>query len=127
MKSVFPHRLYCSDTYGWADCPRLSNMVWRRIRTKVAPDLRWYATDMEILCPKSIKIFVYEIDDNFRGGIGERIFETVVTEFTPEEEMVLQSMVTNLYTSAAADELARREEEKRMKEIMSIRMEMFGV
>lgn len=130
MKSVFPHRVHCSDTYGWADCPRLSKLVWHRLRldpNRVPAKLTWYATDLEILSPKSIKLFVYEIEDNFRGGIGDRIFETVVTDFTAEEEMVLQSMITNLYTAAAADELQRREDDERMKKILAVRMEMFGV
>lgn len=127
MKSPFPYRFYCVDNYGWADCPPLARMVWLRLRKTLAPDLTWYGVDMEVLNPESIKIFVYEIEDNFRGGIGNRIYETTVVEFTPAEIKVLDDVVLRIYTEAATDEFTRREEAERKKKVLAIRKEMFGV
>lgn len=127
MRTPFPTRFYCADNYGWAECPPLAKMVWQRLRRSLGSKLIWYGVDMEVVSPTSINLFVYEIADNFSGGIGKRIFETVVTEFTSEEKTLLDKVVLGIYTSHAEDELQRREDEERMKKILAVRMEMFGV
>ena len=121
---IFPHRYYCSHNFGWADCPRLSKAVWHRIRPK---GKSWYATDMEILDENSIKLYVYDIADNYSGGIGERIHEEVVTEFTAEERAVLDEYVLELKTDAAATELGKRKAAEHIRQILEVRKELFGV
>jgi hypothetical protein len=129
-RPAFPWRAFCVDNYGWANCPTLAKMVWMRLRldpNKVPAKLTWYAVDMEVLSPESIKLFVYEIADSLHGGIGERIFETVVTEFTDKEKEELDKVVLSIYTGLAEEELERREQRQRELQIMNIRKELFGV
>lgn len=82
---------------------------------------------MEILSPESIRLFVYDIDDNFRGGIGKKIYEEVVNEFTTAEDAMLDRMVRDIYTAAAEAEFQRREETARTEKVMALRKELFGV
>lgn len=91
------------------------------------PEFTWYATDMEVLSPTSIKLFVYDIADTFHGGIGSKIFETVITEFTPEETTMLNNVVLSIYTELAMEELERREARARELQVINLRKEMFGV
>jgi hypothetical protein len=125
-RAPFPWRAYCVDNYGWANCPTLAKMVWQRLRHSLAPNLTWYAVDMEVLSPESIKLFVYEIADSFSGGIGQRIFETVVTEFTDKEKEELDKVVLGIYTGLAEEEYERRQEDERRAAILEIRKHMFG-
>lgn len=122
--NVFPYRFYASDKYGWADCPELSKLLWNRLRPKA---FTWYATDMEVLSPTSVRLFAYEMADNFSGGIGGQIYETVVTEFTKEEKVALDKAVLRIYNNAAEAELERREEAARLNKISTVRKELFGV
>jgi hypothetical protein len=126
MNNPFPVRIHCSDKYGWADCPKLAKALWLRLRPELAPNLIWYGADMEILSPTSVKLFIYEMEDTFYGGIGKKIFETVVTDFTPVEKAMLERDVMNIYNRVAEDEYERREEVKRKLVINQIRREMFG-
>jgi hypothetical protein len=82
---------------------------------------------MEILDENSIKLYVYDIADNYSGGIGERIHEEVVTEFTAEERAVLDEYVLELKTDAAATELGKRKAAEQMRQILEVRKELFGV
>jgi hypothetical protein len=123
-RNVFPVKFHCSDTYGRADCPALAKMVWMRIRD---PGFTWYGVDMEVLSAESIMLHVYEIADNFSGGIGQRIYSTLVTEFTPREVEELDKVVLSIYTSAAVEELERRERRQREMAIINLRKEMFGI
>lgn len=127
VPNPFPIRFYATDTYGWADCPKLAKVIWNRIRTSRPQVKTWYGTDLEILSPDSIKLFVYDIADNFHGGIGDRIHEEVITDLTDTEFQILEDMVMNIYTSAAERELERREEEERKEKILNVRSELFGV
>lgn len=122
-KSVFPVRFWCVDNRGWAQCPELAKMVWLRIKN----GLIWYATDMEILSPNSIKLFVYDMADPFHGGIGKVIYKTTITEFTDKERELLNQIVEGIYTDAADAEVTRREDAERQKKVLEIRKEMFGI
>lgn len=125
--SAFPVRFYCSDNYGWADCPQLARAVWMRLRNSLAPQLIWYAADMEVLSPTSIRLYVYEMADNFRGGIGKCIYETTVDEFTTDERVMLSWTVVGIYTRLAEVAFSAAEEKKRNDQILKLRKEMFGV
>lgn len=122
MKSIFPIRYYASDIH-YAVSPELAELVWRR----VAAGRTWYAADMEILSKDSIKLFVYDIEDSFSGGIGQKIFETTVKEFTPKEQTVLDNLILERYTKLAADEYKEREDAALKAKILIIRKELFGV
>lgn len=122
--NIFPHREYCSDRYGWAECPSLAKAVWLRIRPSLK-DMCWCAVDMQILSETSIRLFVYT--SNYNGGIGERIHEQVITEFTAEEQEMLDASILTIKTNAAFDELQKREAAKQRAAIMKIRKELFGV
>jgi hypothetical protein len=124
--NIFPHRYYCSDRHGWGDSPRLARLVWDRIRT-LSTVSGWYAVDMEIISENSINLYVYDMADNFRGGIGARIHEQVITEFTTQEQALLDEYILELKTAAAAEEFHRREEDARNKAVMKIRKELFGI
>ena len=123
--NIFPHRYYCVDRPGYTDSPRLARMVWDRIRA--GSKMGWYAVDMEILSENSINLYVYDMADNFHGGIGDRIYEQVVTEFTEVEQALLDEYILDLKTAAAFEEFEKREEEKRNKAVIKIRKELFGV
>lgn len=127
MASVFPYRCYAHDNGFFANQPQLARSVWMRIRTTVAPNLTWYATDMEILSPESIHLYVYDMADNFHGGIGKQVFDLVITEFTRGESKMLEDAVRRIYTEAAEEEFERRERRHRELQIINIRKEMFGV
>ena len=124
--NIFPHRYYCTDRHGWADNPILAKAVWSRIRTNSTVS-SWYGVDMEILSENSIILYVYRMADNFRGGIGDRIHEQVITEFTTQEQALLDEYILELKTATAAEELNRREEDARNLAVMKIRKELFGV
>lgn len=94
-----------------------------RIRPK---DLTWYATDCEILSPTEIKLYVYAMENNVYGGVGEKIFEKTVTEFTDEEREILKRVVQQIYLREAEAEYERRLEEQRRSEIAKIKVELFG-
>jgi len=120
---IFPHRYYCSDSYGYVKCPKLAEIVWSRVR-----EGRYrYAVDMEIISENSIKVYTYTMACNVYGGIGNRTHEQVVTEFTEVEQAMLDEYILELKTAAAAKEFEKREEEKRNKAVMKIRKELFGV
>jgi len=124
MNAIFPTRFYAHDMGNWVQSPELARSIWMRIRPK---DLIWYATDLEILDPNRIQLFVYEMKDTFYGGIGRKIYDTEVMEFTPGEKDMLDKMVLGLYTNAAEEVLTELEEAARMKEILAIRKNLFGV
>lgn len=129
-RDVFPVRYYAQDMGTWVNSPELALSIWHRLRLDInrfPRKLIWYAVDMEVLSPGSVNLFVYEMADSFSGGIGKKIYEETITEFTVVEEIMLQRLVEGIYTSAAEDELLRREDEERMKKILEIRKEMFGV
>lgn len=126
LDEVFPYRFWASDKYGWADCPELAKMVWARLREKFYKTT-WYAVDFEITTPTSIRLFVYEILDSFHGGIGARILEVEVTEFTEAEMKVLEKNVLRVYQLKAEEEFARREEARHQAAVVALRKEMFGV
>lgn len=126
---VFPYRVYAYDMGTWVQSPDLAQAVWHRLRVdpnKWPRRLTWYAADMEILSPESIRLFVYDIEDNFRGGFGKKIYEEVITEFTTAETVMLDRMVRDIYTEAAEAEFQRREEAARTEKIMALRKELFG-
>lgn len=128
--NVFPYRVYARDMGLWVQSPDLAQAVWHRLRVdpnKWPRRLTWYAADMEILSPESIRLFVYDIEDNFRGGIGKKIYEEVVSEFTTAEIVMLDRMVRNIYTAAAEAEFQRREDAARTEKVMALRKELFGV
>jgi len=130
MKSPFPYRYYAYDNGHFVTSPDLALNVWHRLRVdpnKWPTRLTWYAVDMEVLSPDSIRLFVYDIEDSFRGGIGKKIYEEVITEFTPAELKILDQLVLGIYTSLAEDELERREKRLREMQIINLRKEMFGV
>lgn len=126
LDEVFPYRFYATDTYGWADCPQLAKMVWARLREQHYK-ITWYGVDFEIITPTSIRLFVYEIADNFRGGIGDRILELEISEFTAAEQAELEKNVLRVYQFKAEEEFARREEAQRAAAVVALRKEMFGV
>lgn len=125
---IFPRRYYASHADGWANCPPLSQAVWRRIRQQPAlKNIRWYATDLEVLNEDSIRLYVYDMDDLYAGGIGERIHEEVITEFADKEKQMLDELVLAIKTEAAEDELVRREARQRELDVVRIRKELFGI
>jgi hypothetical protein len=123
-RKVFPQRVRCHDMGSWVSSPYLANSIWMRIRPK---GLTWYCADLEILSPTSVRLFVYDMEDNFHGGIGKMIAERVIEELPPKEQAMLDELVLKIYTQEAKDELIRREERLRQQQIISIRKEMFGV
>lgn len=128
MKQAFPRRFSANHDFGYADSPRLARAVWMRVKNTLAPpNMTWYATDMEVLSPTSIRLFVYDIEDTFHGGIGERIFEAVITDFTDDEQAMLNTAVLEIYTEHAVVEFENRETQKYKNAVMAIRKEMFGV
>lgn len=122
--NLFPIRYYAHDNDHFVQSVKLAEMVWKRIRPQ---GMSWYCADMDILDPTSIKIYVYSVQDSFRGGIGERIHEEVITEFTPDEKELLDKNVLNIYQAEATSVLEAREETARQEKILQIRKEMFGV
>lgn len=128
--NTFPVRYYAHDNGHFVTSPDLALSVWHRLRmdpNKWPTGLTWYAVDMEVLSPNSIRLFVYDMKDSFRGGIGKKIHEEAVTEFTPAELKMLEKLVLSIYTSLAEDELERREKRQREMQIINLRKEMFGV
>lgn len=120
--AIFPARFYATDMGNWVQSPELARCIWMRIRIK---GLIWYATDFEILAPDRIQLFVYEM--GVAADSGRKIYDTEVTEFTPEEKAMLDNIVLGLYTRAAVIELLAREEEERARQVLAIRKELFGV
>jgi hypothetical protein len=98
-------------------------MVWQRIRPE---GFTWYATDFQLTSPTSIRLFVYDMADNYDGGIGALIHEQEITEFTIGEQVMLQDAVLRLQTQYAEEELERREKRHRDNVIVGIRKELFG-
>ena len=123
----FPRRYCAHDTYGWADCPRLAKVLWDRIRAQSGNQMTWYGTDLTIVDANTVQLFVYDIADNFHGGIGEQIHEETVTEFTKEEREILNRMVLEIYTELAEDELSRREIAEHNARVAAVRKQLFGV
>jgi hypothetical protein len=121
--NIFPHSYYCVDLHGRAQCPKLAEVVWNRVRG----DRSRYAVDMEIISENSIKVYAYDMACNVYGGIGNRTHTCVVTEFTEVEQALLDEYILELKTAAAAEEFHRREEDARNKAVMKIRKELFGV
>lgn len=128
--SAFPRRYFARDIGHYVKSPELAMAVWQRLRldpNKWPTRLTWYATDMEVLGTDSIRLFVYDMEDNFYGGIGKQIYEQVVTEFAPAEKLMLDQLVLDIYSSLAEDELQKREDAARVAKILEIRKEMFGI
>jgi len=50
-----------------------------------------------------------------------------VNEFTEKEKEMLNTLVLNIKTDAAFDELERREAKAQQEKIVAIRKELFGV
>ena len=123
-RKVFPARIRCHDMGNWVNMPELARSIWMRIRPK---DLTWYCVDLEILSPTSVRLFVYSMENNFHGGIGEVIAERVIETLPAAEQKMLDELVLKIYTAEAAAELNRREERLRQQQIISIRREMFDV
>lgn len=121
---IFPRRFLCSDSYGWANNPKLATMIWGRVRPK---GMSWYGADLELLNERALMLYVYDIECNVRGGIGPCIHEQLIEDFTPEEIDLLDKYVLDVKTEAAEDELARREARQRELDVVRIRKELFGI
>lgn len=129
-RNIFPVRYYAIDMGTWVDSPKLALDVWTRTRVDIArhpKKITWYATDLEVLTPTSIRLFVYGMADSLYGGIGKKIYEEVITDFTKDEKAFLDEMVLGIYTTAAEEELQRREDDRRERKILSIRKELFNM
>lgn len=123
MKNVFPKHIYANDMETWVQSPELAKCIWLRLREK----LSWYACDMTITSPKSLILYVYDMENSFRGGIGKKIFTKEITEFEPDEQVMLDQYVLRMYNDAACEEFDKRQNAAQNKKILKIRKEMFGV
>ena len=123
-RKVFPRRVRCNDMGNWVSMPDLAKSIWMRIRPK---GLTWYCVDLEILSPTSLRLFVYDMENNVHGGIGYVIDERVIDELPAEEQKMLDELVLKIYTAEAELELERREERLRQQQIINLRKEMFDV
>lgn len=67
----------------------------------------FYACDIKITSPTSLTLFVYDIADSFSGGIGRKLefLTRKITEFTPDEKVLLDKYVLDIYTTAALPNL----------------------
>lgn len=119
----FPRRFYTHDYETYTASPELAQMVWLRVRPK---GVSWYATDYEVVSPNEIRLFVYDMHSFTWGGVGKKIFEQNITEFTDEERAELKRVVHEIYEEAAEAEYERRQEELRRAEIARVRIELFG-
>ncbi len=125
MNHGFPHTIHCFEFGGGnVVTDPLARKIWQRVRP---PEMSWYALDLTLNSPTEVRISVFNIRDNFYGGVGEQIHEVTVTEFTESEKKDLDDLVMSLYTTWAGEELERQEEQARQKKIMDMRMKLFGV
>lgn len=124
LDEIFPVRIYAQELEYSVFTPELAQSVWMRQRPT---GMIWYCADFEIITPTSIRLFVYDMRDNFHGGIGDCIHEVEVDKFTPAEEAMLARHVMKVYTDRAAEELRRREDEEYIRKVELVRKEMFGV
>lgn len=125
---LFPLHYYCSDKYGWANNPELANLIWRRIRLTVAPELVWYAVDMIITSYTTITLRVYDMACNVSGGIGKKILthEVSADTLTDMETTLLKAEIGKAQLQYAERELNRILEEQRMLRVELYRQELFG-
>jgi len=126
--TVFPHRTYAHDMGSWIQDDELAKKIWARLR--LDPKLKlihWYACDLTVTSPMSITLYVYDMENSLSGGIGNKIFEAAVTDFAPNEKILLGKYVLDIYTKAAAKEFDQREMDKMNLKILKVRKELFGV
>lgn len=122
-RNIFPNRYYARENGYLVESIELAKKVWQRLPERKP----WYAADMEILSPTSIRLFIYDMADSYSGGIGKRIFEKVIDKLTPDEQIILDRMVMAMYSYVAERQLRQTEQTKRDKKILKLRRKMFGV
>lgn len=85
----FPFRLYCDHERGW------SASQFKNTFMKVKPaGLTWYGYDVIIHSPTEIEFVVFEMYDNFSGGVGNEIarFTATVSRSVTDRDIRSRSM-----------------------------------
>ena len=143
---VFPIRLYANYHSGWAD--ELSRKIWMRLKAEnrevpveshfgevimtPANKVTWYAVDCEITAPGRVELYVYDMKESFHGGIGKKIISMEVDvpagprDAPSAEYQLVQKHIRDREYTIAEDELRRRKEEARIKELEDVHRELFG-
>lgn len=68
---MFPIHIACYDTgYGWIQMARQYQKAWFSVQPR---NFSWYCYDVTIISPTQIKLTIYDMADNFKGGIGKNL------------------------------------------------------
>lgn len=124
---IFPIVQNPVDKYGWSDDPVLARGMWMRLRAedKECTKVCWYGVGITVHSIEKVTLHVYDMRDNVHGGIGDEIFSTDVTRFTPQEEEMIRSMIDRRKLQIAEAEFERRQIEARTNAIMAVKKELF--
>lgn len=120
--TLFPVRIQCFDNGHYVSNPEVAESIWMRTKDKIS----WYALDAEILSETSVRVIVYDIANNFSGGIGKEKHRFETSELTPDELAMVQKAIAVKQRRIAEDVYEDRLEEEKNREIEKIRIELFG-
>lgn len=124
MNKVFPISVPAVDYYHYVYSAPLACEIWMRIRKE---NQSWYAVGLDIINETSVHLYVYRMQCNIYGGIGDLVYDQEVTNLTKSELKKLNERIDERYTALAGEEFIRREEKARQDKILEIRKEMFNV
>lgn len=135
IPSIFPIRQRAIQCHTWADSPKLAKLVWERMRHEKVPmptdrygetqfvaanKLVWYAVDCEILSDNKIHLYVYEMEDTFHGGIGDRISTLEVDLEDGVETQCVKEAVQAKKIDIAHDILTERKQKEWQEQVLAI-------
>lgn len=125
---VYPIRRMPTDKYGWSDDPPVARMMWTRLRgeDEAIKRITWYGVGITIHSCDKVTLHVFDMADNVHGGIGDEIYSTDETRFTPREEEMIFAMIDHRKLELAELEYNRRKEQARIAAILEVKKEMFG-
>lgn len=120
---IFPINFNSYQTeYGWVDIPWVLRDIWIRVKPK---GQQWYALYGTLNAGPVLEITVHDMWDNFRGGIGDEVYKTTVSEFTAEELVKINNCIEKKKNLLAEEEYFKREDAKRLEAINKVYKEMF--